>query len=126
VQFKNLAWIFLVISRTETLVVWGNGGFGPTSRGHDSAPNKKMQKALSLHMPLVIGSEYLSSKTSCCHHCDVKKLKIKGQKTRNSVVQCISCKTLLGRDVNAAAVIAYIFTSVRFTNDPRPVWITDD
>ena len=111
---------------SETLIVWGNGGFGPTSKGHDSAPNKKMQKALIRNVPLVIGSEFRSTQTSCCHHCDVKALKSQGQTTRPVVVQCQSCKTLLGRDVNAAAVIADIFTAVRFTEESRPAWITDD
>jgi hypothetical protein len=41
-----------------------------------------MQKALARHMPLVIGSEYRSSQTSCCHHGLVIALKSLGQKTR--------------------------------------------
>ena len=114
------------LSPSETLIVWGNGGFGPTSKGHESAPNKKMQKALARRVPLVIGSEYRSTQTSCCHHCNVKALKHEGQNTRAVVVQCESCKTLIGRDVNAAAVIADIFTAVRFTDETRPDWITDD
>jgi hypothetical protein len=114
------------LSPSETLIVWGNGGFGPTSKGHESAPNKKMQKALARHVSLVIGSEYRSTQTSCCHHCSVKALKHEGQNTRAVVVQCGSCKTLLGRDVNAAAVIADIFTAVRFTDETRPDWISDD
>jgi hypothetical protein len=114
------------LSPMDTLVVWGNGGFGPTSKGHDAAPNQKMQKALARHIPLVIGSEYRSSQTSCCHHCLVTGLKSLGQKTRSVVVQCQACKTLLGRDVNAAAVIADIFTAVQFTKEARPLWITDD
>jgi hypothetical protein len=27
-----------------SIVVWGNGGFGPTSRGHASAPNKRLRR----------------------------------------------------------------------------------
>jgi hypothetical protein len=53
----------------NTLIVWGNGGFGPTSHGHASAPNKKLQNKLAKRCPLVVGSEYRSTKTSCCHHC---------------------------------------------------------
>ena len=57
------------LSPANTLVVWGGGGFGPTSKGHDSAPNKKMQLALAHKVPLVVASEFRSSKTSCCCHC---------------------------------------------------------
>ena len=110
----------------RTLVVWGNCGLGPTSKGHDSAPDKKIQKDLARRVPLVIGSEYRSTQTSCCHHCSVKALKYEGQNTRSVVVQCKSCKTLLRRDVNAVAVIADIFTAVPFYEETRPDWITDD
>jgi hypothetical protein len=85
-----------------------------------------MQKALARRMPLVIGSEYRSSQTSCCHHCLVTGLKSLGRKTRGVVVQCQACKTLLGRDLNAAAVIADVFTALQFTKESRPLWITDD
>ena len=30
-----------------SVIVWGNGGFGPTSSGHASAPNKRLQRLLS-------------------------------------------------------------------------------
>jgi hypothetical protein len=84
------------LSPTYTIVVWGNGGFGPTSHGHASAPNKKMQSALSKHLPLVVGSEYRSSKTSACHHGNVNTKKtVSGR--RHTVVSCLACKTMLGR-----------------------------
>jgi hypothetical protein len=38
------------MSPNDTLLVWGNGGFGPTSRGHASAPNRKLQMALSRYL----------------------------------------------------------------------------
>lgn len=115
------------LSSTDTLIVWGNGGFGPTSRGHAAAPNKKLQKAISSHIPLVVGSEYRSSKTSCCHHCDVTEVKW-GQKTRCTIVKCLACTRLLGRDVNAANVIADIFLSVQGSDsaDILPAWIRED
>jgi hypothetical protein len=110
------------LSPANTLMVWGNGGFGPTSKGHDSSPNKKMQRALSRWIPVVTSSEYRSSKTSCCCHCPVRELKSQGQKTRSVAVQCVACKTLLGRDTNAAAVIADIFRSPGLD---LPSWISD-
>jgi hypothetical protein len=45
----------------NTLVVWGNGGFGPTSKGHDSAPNKRLRHLPSRYMPIVMGTEYNTS-----------------------------------------------------------------
>jgi hypothetical protein len=57
-------------------------------------------------------------------------LKKVGYKRRATVVQCQSegCKRLLGRDVNAAQVIADIFASVRATPNSHvlPLWISDD
>jgi hypothetical protein len=114
------------LSPTNTLVVWGNGGFGPTSKGHASAPNQKLQKAIAQRLPLVVGSEYRSSKTSACCHCAVKEIKGKLQQQRATLVQCLGCRTLLGRDVNAANVIADIFCSVRGTLEKLPPWIDDD
>ena len=110
-------------ARSETLIVWGGGGFGPTSKAHDSAPNKKLQMALAREIPLIVSTEYRSSKTSCCHHCPVTELKSKGQRTRSVVVQCCACSTLLGRDLNAANVIADIFNE---DSCNLPLWITDD
>ena len=33
-----------------SILVWGNGGFGPTSRGHASAPNKGLRRQLSKYV----------------------------------------------------------------------------
>jgi len=111
------------LSSTNTLIVWGNGGFGPTSRGHDAAPNKKLQHALALKIPLVTSSEFRSTQTSCCHHCPVDGLKTRDQQTRSVVVQCRACKTLLGRDLNAASVILDIFEE---PGPNLPLWIRDE
>ena len=85
-----------------------------------------MQKALARRVPFVIGSEYRSTQTSCCHHGNVKALKHEGQNTRSVVVQYESWKTLLGREVNAVAAIADIFTAVRFSEETTHFWITDN
>jgi len=36
----------------NVLIVWGNGGFGPTSRGHAAAPNKRLRRLLSKWVPI--------------------------------------------------------------------------
>ena len=41
---------------SQCFLIWGDGSFGPTSKGHDSAPNKKLYHALSQYMPVVISS----------------------------------------------------------------------
>ena len=46
---------------TTALVVWGNGGFGPTSRCHVAAPNKWLKSLLSKYVAVVTSSEYKSS-----------------------------------------------------------------
>jgi hypothetical protein len=113
------------LSSDNTLLVWGNGGFGPTSCGHASAPNKKMQRLLSSYIPVTVGSEYRSSVTSACHHGKVVARKDKSRPGRHTVVTCIACNVMLGRDANAAHVIADTFSSMR-TSPELPLWITND
>ena len=50
----------------KLILVWGNGGFGPTSKGHESSPNKGLRRSLSRFFPIIMSSEYLSSKRSPC------------------------------------------------------------
>ena len=70
-QAKKAATDLLVdLARNNTWVLWGDGGFGPTSRGHAAAPNKKSRALLNRHLT----NEYGSSKTPCCHG-SVKPLK---------------------------------------------------
>jgi hypothetical protein len=104
------------MSPTDTLVVWGNGGFAATSKGHDSAPNKKLRKQLSHFMPIVTGTEYNTSKLTCCCHVKATKLMTKDYEGRETVLRCDApddkqkaCRKLLGRDENAAHNILYIF-----------------
>ncbi len=40
---------------SNTLVVWGNGGFRSSSQGHAPGPNKKLQAQLPKYVPLVAG-----------------------------------------------------------------------
>jgi hypothetical protein len=89
-----------------SIVVWGNGGFGPTSRGHASAPNKRLRRLLSKYIPVVLSSEYGSSQRSACCH---SKLVDRPSPKRVTVKQCTTCKTLLSRDVSAACIILDIF-----------------
>ena len=93
----------------KTLVVWGNGGFGPTSKGHASAPNKKLQRLVSKYIPVIVSSEYGSSQISCCCHEPMSACKHKGQTKRVTVKTCTKCHTMLSRDRSAACVIADIF-----------------
>jgi putative hemolysin len=112
------------LAPNNTLVVWGNGGFGPTSKGHASAPNQKLQKQLARYVPLVVGSEYRSSKTSSCHLAEVNCLKIAGQRTRVTTLQCRTCNRCLSRDFNAAHVIGEIFKDQQVRSSAvLPCWI---
>jgi hypothetical protein len=89
-----------------SIVVWGNGGFGPTSRGHASAPNKRLRRLLSKYLPVILSSEYRSSQRSACCH---SHLMDRPSPKRVTVKQCTTCKTLLSRDVSAACIILDIF-----------------
>ena len=89
-----------------SIVVWGNGGFGPTSRGHAPAPNKRLRRLLSKYIPVILSSEYRSSQRSACCHA---ALADRPSPKRVTVKQCTTCKTLLSRDVSAACIILDIF-----------------
>ena len=114
------------LNPTDTIVVWGNGGFGPTSQGHAPAPNKKLQSHLAKYVPVVVGSEHRSSITSACHHGTVVPISNKrcSGGRRHTVVKCSACCTMLSRDANVVYVIADIFTATK-KFILLPVWITD-
>ena len=111
------------LPRKSTWVIWGNGGFGPTSRSHAAAPNKKLRSLLNRHLsnPIVLISEYGSSQTSCCCHGPVKQLKKAKQTTRATVLQCKNCNRLLSRDFNAANAILDMFLETQ--NTRLPDWV---
>jgi hypothetical protein len=55
---------------SRSVVLWGAGSFGPTLKGHSSAPNKGLVKHLKdhgveIHMAI---EDYTSKVTCCCHH----------------------------------------------------------
>ena len=91
----------------NVLIVWGNGGFGPTSRGHAAAPNKRLCRLLSkcvpigayrcLSVPTGLSSEYRSSQRSACCHTLMtdrpsrKRVTVKDRVASGSV--CSVCHT---------------------------------
>ena len=104
----------LEIEASEKLVlVWGNGGFGPTSRGHASAPNKALVRRLLPHVHAVIYStEHMSSRRcSRCQKTSLKegksgcaeKLRLRGLR------HCVNCRSIWNRDTNAALNIRRMF-----------------
>jgi hypothetical protein len=106
---------------TSTLVVWGDGGFSSSAKGHPPASNKRLRHLLSRHMPIVMGTEYCTIKLSCCCHAEMTQLVKKNYKKRATVLRCDAqhksvdgtttskCGDILGRDENAAHNILYIF-----------------
>jgi transposase len=80
----------------------------PTSKGHNSAPNKGLRQHLSISMPIVLGSEYNSTKLSSCCRLLAKKLATATYTGRGTAVQC-HCGKMHGRDENAAHNVLYIF-----------------
>ena len=109
------------MSPTNTIVAWGNGSFGSTSNGHDSAPNKTLRHMLSRFIPIVMNTEYNTSKLSCCHHMKATKLSTSGYTRRGAVLKCKGCSTILGRDENAAHNILHIFRHQYEHNGEVPV-----
>ena len=74
------------LPRNNTWVLWGDGGFGPTSSGHAAAPNKKLRALLNRHLtnPIMLATEYGSSKASCYCHGPVKPPTKEGWPTGHS------------------------------------------
>ena len=111
-----------------TLIVWGAGTFGPTSRGHASAPNKKMQKLLSRCFPVVLSCERNTSKISSCCHVPTRSTSAHpdqdpGRHPRSDVRVCNGCHTLLSRDGMAAKNILDIFMhQQQHTEYSCPAW----
>ena len=116
-----------VEDKNDVVVAWGDGSFGPTSKGHASAPNKGLMKSLSRFMPIVIVDEYGTTKNSCCCFAETTDMKTSSYKEtgrRATVLQCKECKTVLSRDVSAAVNIieAFIYMNANAsrTNQFRP------
>ena len=116
-----------VENKKDVVIAWGDGSFGPTSRGHHSAPNKKLLRALSHLMPIVLADEYGTSKHSCCCLSETDEMKTPSYRKvgkRATVVKCKQCKTMLSRDFNASVNIveAFIFLNATRThsNQFRP------
>ena len=82
-----------------SIVVWGNGGFGPTSRGHAAAPNKRLRRLLSKYMPVILSSEYCSSQRSACCHAALtdrpSPKRVARARAQAPVKQCTTCKCVL-------------------------------
>lgn len=106
-----------VEDKNNAIVAWGNGSFGPTSRGHASAPNKGLRKSLCRFLPIVLVDEHKTSRKSCCCQADVLSLRTPEYKKRTTVLQCDSCQRLLGRDVCAAVNIGNVFKHQVRTQD---------
>jgi hypothetical protein len=68
------------------VILWGNGSFGPTSRGHASAPNKLLRRKLADHdVEIHLVDERNTSKyTGCCQEESV--FSIQRQKLKHAPV----------------------------------------
>lgn len=102
----------------QVVLVWGNGSFGPTSRGHAAAPNKSLRKQLSAHFPIVLCSEYRTSKVCGGPDCagqfkydwtlrgknPTRKWPIHGRS------RCTTCHTMWARDVTSGLSIDKVWT----------------
>ncbi len=118
---KKLSQMLLEGCVGPTVVVWGNGGFGPTSMGHAPAPNKKLRRMLSKYMHIILTSEYGSSQVSgCC----LAPMIDRPSRHRVTVKKCVNCIRLLSRDLSAAMVILAIFRwQRRFRTSGLPPFI---
>ena len=113
-----------VSDRSKAVVAWGNGSFGPTSRGHASAPNKALRTMLSRHVAVVLVDEYLTSKRCPCCETTVTGLRTEHYRKRHTVLRCDTCDGLWGRDMAASANIAAVLFHQMITGDgSRPAYL---
>jgi hypothetical protein len=101
-----------VEDKTDVIVGWGNGSFGPTSKGHAAAPNVALRRSLAPFFPIVLINEYKTSQMTCCCHTvgiGLRTDQYKQTNKRTTVLQCPTCRSILSRDVNAASNIYQVF-----------------
>ena len=132
--------------KSDILLLWGNGGFKPTSRKWESAPNKGLRRKLSKWIPIVLVNEHKTSKISPCCHKEVinsksklfpsKKMlkrwqtsgtldeKVVNWNKRNMVARGIKhceCGKTWNRDIMACLNIHFIFNEYSKTFEmPHP------
>ena len=108
----------------NVVIAWGNDGFSPTYKGHASAPNKKLRRLLSKYVPVVLTSEFRSSKRSCCCKAEFVSRPRRPDGKRHTVQQCSQCKLMLSRDYNSASVILDLFMHQRAAQSCElPTWL---
>ena len=118
-----------VSDRSKAVLAWGNGSFGPTSRGHASAPNKSLRKMFARHVAIVLVDEHLTSKRCSCCNSKVTGLRRSqngesGKKKRYTVLRCDMCGGLWGRDMAASANIAAVLRhQMQHGDATRPVYL---
>ena len=98
----------LALCKETVILVWGDGTFSPSTKGHASAPNKRLQRLLSKHIPIVTSSEYKTSQMSPCCGVRLRELQSPGRK-RVVLKVCPSCQVQWNRDMAAAINIGHIF-----------------
>ena len=101
-----------VEKKSDVIVAWGNGAFGPSYKGHAPAPNKSLRRSLSRFFPIVMVNENnTTKKTNCCgvYGKGLRTAAYRKTRRRATVVQCPECKTILSRDTNAAKNILHVF-----------------
>ena len=62
------------LSGIKNVVFFGDGSFGPSTRGHNSIPKKPILKELSNRGPTILLDEYNTSKMCCCGLDELKTL----------------------------------------------------
>ena len=101
----------------DAVIIFGNGAFSSTSRGHASAPKKGLFMELRRrYRNTRLGSEYRTSQV--CSKCEgqLDDIGIWGLKKCNN-----TCSTLWNRDVNAARNIRHVFLYRNTYNEyPEP------
>ena len=98
----------------KMVIVWGNGGFKPSGTGHQSAPNRKLREGLLPMVPIVMSTEFNTSRRSpCCHdkvhHGSKGHGPSDSKKSLRGLFYCDKCNTPWDRDFAAALNIGTLY-----------------
>ena len=111
---------------TKTVVFFGDASFGPTRRGFNSIPKKKILKELCHRGVTVLLDEFRTSKMCPCGQDELQTTtgRLRAHKSDGSVCSMVQSLPMQSRDRDALAALNMIrCASCALCGDPRPRYL---